>query len=83
VKFPSKPSIPFRAFSVFPITRGICSSLDVGPITEADYLNVVIFPEKFNGLYAHLDRPHSEIAPVHLDFLLSGSALLGDNRSSS
>jgi hypothetical protein len=25
VKFPSKPSIPFRVFSVFPITWGICS----------------------------------------------------------
>jgi beta-1,2-mannobiose phosphorylase / 1,2-beta-oligomannan phosphorylase len=24
---------------------------------------VVIFPEKFDGLYARLDRPHSEIAP--------------------
>ena len=32
-------------------------------ITEADYRNVVIFPEKFNGLYARLDRPHSDIAP--------------------
>jgi predicted GH43/DUF377 family glycosyl hydrolase len=35
----------------------------VGMITEADYRNVVIFPEKFDGLYARLDRPHSEIAP--------------------
>jgi len=32
-------------------------------ITEADYRNVVIFPQKFDGLYARLDRPHSEIAP--------------------
>ena len=32
-------------------------------ITEADYRNIVIFPEKFGGLYARLDRPHSEIAP--------------------
>ena len=32
-------------------------------ITEADYRNVVIFPEKFDGLYARLDRPHSEISP--------------------
>ncbi len=32
-------------------------------ITEADYRNIVIFPEKFNGLYARLDRPHSEICP--------------------
>jgi predicted GH43/DUF377 family glycosyl hydrolase len=35
----------------------------VSLITEADYRNVVIFPEKFNGRYARLDRPHSEIAP--------------------
>jgi predicted GH43/DUF377 family glycosyl hydrolase len=32
-------------------------------ITEADYRNIVIFPEKFKGLYARLDRPHSEISP--------------------
>lgn len=32
-------------------------------ITEADYRNTVIFPEKINGLYVRLDRPHSEIAP--------------------
>ncbi|HNY40611.1 MAG TPA: glycoside hydrolase family 130 protein [Bryobacteraceae bacterium] len=35
----------------------------VSLITPADYRNVVIFPEKFDGLYARLDRPHSEIAP--------------------
>jgi predicted GH43/DUF377 family glycosyl hydrolase len=35
----------------------------VSLITEADYRNVVIFPEKFDGLYARLDRPHSEISP--------------------
>jgi len=32
-------------------------------ITEADYRNIVIFPEKINGLYVRLDRPHSEISP--------------------
>ncbi|NDY72876.1 glycosidase [Desulfobacter hydrogenophilus] len=32
-------------------------------ITQADYRNVVIFPEKINGRYARLDRPHSEISP--------------------
>src|SRR6202521_5595457 len=32
-------------------------------ITEADHRNVVLFPEKFGGLYARLDRPHSEITP--------------------
>jgi len=35
----------------------------VSLITQADYRNVVIFPEKFDGLYARLDRPHSGIAP--------------------
>jgi len=35
----------------------------VALITQADYRNVVIFPEKFNGLYARLDRPHSKISP--------------------
>ena len=32
-------------------------------ITQADYRNVVIFPEKIGGRYARLDRPHSEISP--------------------
>jgi len=35
----------------------------VSLITQADTRNAVIFPEKFDGLYARLDRPHSEIAP--------------------
>jgi beta-1,2-mannobiose phosphorylase / 1,2-beta-oligomannan phosphorylase len=32
-------------------------------ITQADYRNVVIFPEKIDGRYVRLDRPHSEISP--------------------
>ena len=32
-------------------------------ITQADLRNIVIFPEKINGRYARLDRPHSEISP--------------------
>jgi predicted GH43/DUF377 family glycosyl hydrolase len=35
----------------------------VALITPADLRNVVIFPEKFGGRYARLDRPHSEISP--------------------
>lgn len=35
----------------------------VALITQADYRNVVIFPERFGGRYARLDRPHSETAP--------------------
>lgn len=32
-------------------------------ITQADMRNVVLFPARFAGLYARLDRPHTEIAP--------------------
>jgi predicted GH43/DUF377 family glycosyl hydrolase len=35
----------------------------VSLITQADSRNAVIFPETFGGLYARLDRPHSEISP--------------------
>jgi len=32
-------------------------------ITQADTRNVVLFPGTFQGRYARLDRPHSEISP--------------------
>ena len=35
----------------------------VSLITQADLRNVVIFPERFQGRYTRLDRPHSEISP--------------------
>jgi len=35
----------------------------VSLITQADSRNTVIFPERLQGLYARLDRPHSEISP--------------------
>jgi len=35
----------------------------VSLITQADLRNVVIFPEKIQGKYVRLDRPHSEISP--------------------
>ncbi len=35
----------------------------VALITQADYRNVVIFPEMLGSRYARLDRPHSEISP--------------------
>ena len=44
-------------------TKDFAKIEKVSLITEADYRNVVIFPEKFKGLYARLDRPHSEISP--------------------
>ncbi len=38
----------------------------VALITQADMRNVVIFPQKFDGRYVRLDRPHSEINPWSL-----------------
>jgi len=35
----------------------------VALITQADLRNVVIFPQKIDGRYVRLDRPHSEITP--------------------
>ncbi len=32
-------------------------------ISQADYRNTVIFPEKIDGNYVKLDRPHSDISP--------------------
>jgi len=61
--------ITYSAYSPHGVRIGLAKTKDfktierVSLITEADYRNVVIFPEKFNGLYARLDRPHSEISP--------------------
>ena len=61
--------ITYSAYSQHGVRIGLAKSKDFKTverfslITEADYRNVVIFPEKFNGLYARLDRPHSEISP--------------------
>ncbi|MFC1589339.1 glycoside hydrolase family 130 protein [Pseudomonadota bacterium] len=44
-------------------TRDFKTIERVSLITQADMRNVVIFPEKFNGRYARMDRPHSEISP--------------------
>lgn len=61
--------ITYSAYSRHGVRIGLAKTKDFKSverfslITEADYRNVVIFPEKFNGLYARLDRPHSEISP--------------------
>ncbi len=44
-------------------TRDFKSIERVSLISQSDMRNVVIFPERFNGRYARLDRPHSEISP--------------------
>lgn len=61
--------ITYSAYSKHGVRIGLAKTKDFKSIerfsliTEADYRNVVIFPEKFDGLYARLDRPHSEISP--------------------
>lgn len=61
--------ITYSAYSRHGVRIGLAKTKDFTSverfslITEADYRNVVIFPEKFDGLYARLDRPHSEISP--------------------
>ena len=60
--------ITYSAYSPYGVRIGLAKTTDwqsverFSLITEADYRNVVLFPEKFNGLYARLDRPHSEIS---------------------
>ena len=44
-------------------TRDFKNLKRVALITQADMRNVVIFPQKFDGKYVRLDRPHSEISP--------------------
>ncbi len=61
--------ITYSAYSRHGVRIGLAKTDDfkqverISLITEADYRNVVLFPEKINGLYARLDRPHSEISP--------------------
>jgi len=61
--------ITYSAYSSNGVRIGLAQTDDfvhlerISLITEADYRNVVIFPEKFEGFYARLDRPHSEISP--------------------
>jgi len=61
--------ITYSAYSRHGVRIGLAQTKDfesverVSLITEADYRNVVIFPRKFGGRYARLDRPHSEISP--------------------
>ncbi|NLN94721.1 MAG: glycosidase [Bacteroidales bacterium] len=61
--------ITYSAYSQYGVRIGLAKTSDFRSverfslITQADYRNVVLFPEKFNGLYARLDRPHSDISP--------------------
>ncbi|MGE5341536.1 MAG: glycoside hydrolase family 130 protein [Candidatus Omnitrophota bacterium] len=61
--------IAYSAYSRHGVRIGLAKTKDFKTverfslITEVDYRNVVIFPEKFNGLYVRMDRPHSGISP--------------------
>jgi predicted GH43/DUF377 family glycosyl hydrolase len=61
--------ITYSAYSENGVRIGLARTRDwqtverVALITQADLRNVVIFPEKFDGRYVRLDRPHSEISP--------------------
>lgn len=61
--------ITYSAYSRYGVRIGLAKTRDfvsverAALISQPDMRNVVIFPEKFNGRYARLDRPHSEINP--------------------
>lgn len=61
--------LTYSAYSRHGVRIGLAKTSDfsrverVAFITQADSRNVVIFPERFEGRYVRLDRPHSDIAP--------------------
>lgn len=61
--------ITYSAYSKHGVRIGLAKTTDfksverIAFITQADYRNTVIFPEKINGQYVKLDRPHSDISP--------------------
>ncbi len=67
--FGDKHYITYSAYSRFGVRIGLARTLDfttierVSLISEPDMRNIVIFPETFDGRYARLDRPHSDIKP--------------------
>lgn len=61
--------ITYSAYSRHGVRIGLARTEDfqaverIAFITQADYRNTVIFPEKIRGQYVKLDRPHSDISP--------------------
>lgn len=61
--------ITYSAYSRHGVRIGLARTRDfrsverISLITQADLRNVVLFPQKFDGRYVRLDRPHSEISP--------------------
>ena len=60
--------LTYSAYSRHGVRIGLARTKDfvsverISLITQSDLRNVVIFPQKINGLYVRLDRPHSEIS---------------------
>lgn len=60
--------LTYSAYSRHGVRIGLAKTRDfksverISMITQSDLRNVVIFPEKINGRYVRLDRPHSEIS---------------------
>lgn len=60
--------LTYSAYSRHGVRIGLAKTKDfktverISLITQSDLRNVVIFPEKIDGLYVRLDRPHSEIS---------------------
>jgi predicted GH43/DUF377 family glycosyl hydrolase len=61
--------VTYSAYSRHGVRTGLARTSDfesverIAFITEPDYRNTVLFPERINGGYARLDRPHSELSP--------------------
>lgn len=61
--------ITYSAYSRYGVRIGLARTDDfrtverIALITQSDYRNTVLFPEKINGRYVRLDRPHSDICP--------------------
>ncbi|HTY25965.1 MAG TPA: glycoside hydrolase family 130 protein [Desulfomonilaceae bacterium] len=61
--------ITYSAYSKHGVRIGLAATTDfvsldrIALITQADYRNAVIFPKRFAGRFARLDRPHTEISP--------------------
>jgi len=61
--------ITYSAYSRHGVRIGLAATKDfktverIAFITQVDHRNVVLFPEKINGLYVRLDRPHTEMNP--------------------
>ena len=61
--------LTYSAYSEHGVRIGLARTVDfssverVALITEPDHRNVVLFPERFDGDYVRLGRPHTELTP--------------------